>query len=124
GERAVLRIDNDTVTDRDREAQHIAMQACTSAGILVPRMIPGTDGKITQRTGQYSARLSEFAEGRTMVDITYFAPKVLREFGSLAARSVLALQHLPADSESVFHREQQWDMRRAHEETERILGAI
>ena len=121
GTRAVLRIDNASVTDADRSIQHEAIDACTRAGIPVPALLPGLDGNVAQRLGDYTARLSAFVPGEAMVDIGYFAPTVMRGFGALAARSVLALQSLQG---AAFDRVHQWDMRRAYDETVKITGAI
>lgn len=125
-QRAVLRIDNALVTDSDRDAQYTAVAAYTAANVPVPAFIPGTNGEATQTIttsggDTYTARLSEFIDGEAMVDLGYFAPPVMRSFGSLAAASVLALADLKHPGLDRVH---QWDMRHAFAETETLLGSI
>ena len=121
GTRSVLRIDNPVFPDSARDAQHSALDAYRAAGVAVPAVLPGLDGALTQRWRGFSVRRSAFAEGEAMVDAGYFAPVVLREFGSLAAASVNALSGLVHPG---LDRPQMWDMRVAADETRRLLPSI
>jgi 4-aminobutyrate aminotransferase-like enzyme/Ser/Thr protein kinase RdoA (MazF antagonist) len=121
GARSVLRIDNPAFPDSARDAQHAALDAYRSAGVPVPAALPGGDGALTQRWRGFAVRRSAFAEGEAMVDAGYFAPVVLREFGSLAAASVNALAALEHPG---LDRPQMWDMRVAADEARNLLPSI
>ena len=121
GTRSVLRVDNPVFPDSARDAQHAALDAYRAAGVAVPAALPGLDGALTQRWRGFSVRRSAFAEGEAMVDAGYFAPVVLREFGSLAAASANALAELAHPG---LNRPQMWDMRVAAEEARRLLPSI
>ncbi|PRB00101.1 aminotransferase [Microbacterium sp. MYb64] len=121
GSRSVLRIDNPAFPDSARDAQHAALDAYRSAGVPVPAALPGGDGALTQRWRGFAVRRSAFAEGEAMVDAGYFAPVVLREFGSLAAASVNALAALEHPG---LDRPQMWDMRVAADEARNLLPSI
>ncbi|MFD6697558.1 MULTISPECIES: aminotransferase [unclassified Microbacterium] len=121
GARSVLRVDNPVFPDSARDAQHAALEAYRAAGVAVPAVLPGLDGALTQRWRGFSVRRSAFAEGEAMVDAGYFAPVVLREFGSLAAASVNALAALDHPG---LDRPQMWDMRVAAEEARGLLPSI
>jgi len=121
GVRSVLRVDNPVFGDSARDAQHAALDAYRAAGVSVPAALPGLDGALTQRWRGFAVRRSAFAEGEAMVDAGYFAPVVLREFGSLAAASVNALSGLTHPG---LDRPQMWDMRVAAEETRGLLSSI
>lgn len=121
GSRTVLRIDHPIFEDSAREAQHLALDAYREAGVSVPAVLPGTDGEHVQRWGEYAVRRSEFVSGEALVDCGYLAPGVIREFGALAAASVNALAGL---SHEGLERDHMWDMRVAHEQTERLAAAI
>ncbi|KJL36295.1 aminotransferase [Microbacterium azadirachtae] len=121
GSRSVLRIDNPAFPDSARDAQHAALDAYRAAGVPVPAALPGGDGALTQRWRGFAVRRSAFAEGEAMVDAGYFAPVVLREFGSLAAASVNALAALEHPG---LDRPQMWDMRVAAEEARNLLPSI
>ncbi|MBS1907114.1 MAG: aminotransferase [Actinobacteria bacterium] len=121
GSRSVLRVDNPVFPDSARDAQHAALDAYRAAEVSVPEALPGTDGALTQRWRGFAVRRSAFAAGEPMVDAGYFAPVVLREFGSLAAASVNALAALTHPG---LDRPQMWDMRIAGEEIERLAGSI
>ena len=121
GARSVLRIDNPVFTDPERDAQHAALDAYRAAGVPVAAVLPGLDGALTQRWGGFAVRRSEFAEGEPMVDLGYFAPVVVAEFGSLAADSVLALAGLAHPG---LERKHMWTMDVAYEETVRLAPSI
>lgn len=121
GTRSVLRIDNPAFPDSARDAQHAALDAYRAAGVQVPAALPGLDGALTQRWRGFAVRRSAFAEGEAMVDAGYFAPVVLREFGSLAAASVNALAALDHPG---LDRPQMWDMRVAADEARGLLPSI
>lgn len=121
GARFVLRVDNEVFPQSARDAQHAAIAAYAQAGVPVPEMIPGTDGELTQEWNGYAVRLAEFIAGETMVDLGYFAPQVLRSFGTLAAASVRALAPL---DHAGLSREHQWDLRLGYEETMRVSASI
>ncbi|VXB14328.1 4-aminobutyrate aminotransferase [Microbacterium sp. 8M] len=121
GARSVLRVDNPVFGDSARDAQHAALDAYRSAGVTVPAALPGLDGALTQRWRGLSVRRSAFAHGEPMVDAGYFAPVVLREFGSLAAASVNALAALDHPG---LDRPHMWDMRVAADEARRLLPSI
>ncbi|WP_292715733.1 aminotransferase [Microbacterium sp. 13-71-7] len=121
GSRSVLRIDNPAFPDSARDAQHAALDAYRTAGVPVPAALPGGDGALTQRWRGFAVRRSAFAEGEAMVDAGYFAPVVLREFGSLAAASVNALAGLEHPG---LDRPQMWDMRVAADEARTLLPSI
>ena len=121
GSRSVLRIDNPAFPDSARDAQHAALDAYRTAGVPVPAVLPGGDGALTQRWRGFAVRRSAFAEGEAMVDAGYFAPVVLREFGSLAAASVNALAGLEHPG---LDRPQMWDMRVAADEARTLLPSI
>ncbi|MFB7843294.1 aminotransferase [Microbacterium sp. NPDC056052] len=121
GSRSVLRIDNPAFPDSARDAQHAALDAYRAAGVPVPAALPGGDGALTQRWRGFAVRRSAFAEGEAMVDAGYFAPVVLREFGSLAAASVNALAGLAHPG---LDRPQMWDMRVAADEARNLLPSI
>ncbi|MBS1699605.1 MAG: aminotransferase [Actinobacteria bacterium] len=121
GSRSVLRVDNPVFPDSARDAQHAALDAYRAAGVAVPAALPGLDGALTQRWRDFSVRRSAFAQGEAMVDAGYFAPVVLREFGSLAAASVNALAGLDHPG---LDRPQMWDMRVAAAEARRLLPSI
>ncbi|WP_307866589.1 aminotransferase [Leucobacter chromiisoli] len=121
GARSVLRVDNPVFGDEAREAQHAALDAYRAGGVAVPAMLPGVDGRTTQRWRGLAVRRSEFVEGEALVDAGYLAPVVLREFGSLAAASVRALAALRHPG---LDRAHMWDMRVAHAETLRLAPAI
>lgn len=126
GTRSVLRIDNPAFPEVAREAQHVALDAYRAAGVAVPAVLPGLDGKATQVWHGLAVRRSEFADGEAMVDAGYFAPVVLREFGALAANSVLALAPLEHDGldRGDSGPESMWDMRRAHAMTLHLAPAV
>ncbi|MGJ0204626.1 aminotransferase [Leucobacter sp. gxy201] len=126
GTRSVLRIDNPVFGDAARVAQHAALDAYRAAGVAVAAVLPGLDGALTQRWRGLAVRRSEFATGEPMVDAGYFAPTVLREFGALAAESVLALAPLAHEGldRGCDGPGSVWDMRRAHEMTLRLAPAI
>lgn len=121
GSRSVLRIDNPVFGDDARDAQHAALEAYRAADVAVAQVLPGLDGELTQRWNGFAARRSEFADGESMVDLGYFAPVVLEEFGALAAASVTALAGLAHPG---LERSHMWDMRVAHAETRRLASAI
>lgn len=121
GSRSVLRVDNPVFPDSAREAQHAALDAYRSAGVAVPAALPGLDGALTQRWNGFAVRRSAFADGDPMVDVGYFAPGVLAEFGSLAAASVNALAGLAHPG---LDRPQMWDMRVAADEVRRLAPSI
>ncbi|PRI11716.1 aminotransferase [Leucobacter massiliensis] len=122
GARSVLRVDNPVFADAARDAQHAALEAYRTSGVAVPAVLPGLDGRLTQRSsGGHTVRRSEFAPGEPMVDAGYFAPVVLREFGALAAASVNALASLAHPG---LDREHMWVMAVAHAETVKLSPAI
>ncbi|MBL3698186.1 aminotransferase [Leucobacter luti] len=121
GSRSVLRVDNPVFTDAARDAQHAALEAYRAAGVPVPSVLPGLDGAATQRWGGFAVRRSEFAPGAPMVDLGYFAPVVLEEFGALAAASVRALAHLTHPGLASEH---MWVMSVAYEQTVALAPAI
>lgn len=121
GTRSVLRVDNPVFPDSARDAQHAALDAYRRAGVAVPAAFPGRDGSLTQRWRGLSVRRSAFAEGEPMVDAGYFAPVVLREFGTLAAASVNALSALAHPG---LDRAHMWDMRVAADEARGLLPSI
>ena len=122
GTRSVLRIDNPVFGDEARDAQHAAIDVYRAAGVAVPAMLPGLDGRITQRTVLgHAARRSAFADGESMVDVGYLAPVVMEEFGALAAASVNALAKLAHPG---LDRSHMWIMAVAHEETVKLARAI
>ncbi|MFJ4224490.1 aminotransferase [Microbacterium sp. NPDC089695] len=121
GARSVLRVDNPVFGDDARDAQHRALDAYRDAGVVVPAVLPGLDGALTQRWGGFAVRRSEFAEGEPLVDAGYLAPVVLTEFGALAAASVTALAGLRHPG---LDREQMWDMRVAHEQVRLLAPSI
>lgn len=121
GTRWVLRVDNEVFPDSARDAQHAAIAACAAAGIPVPEMVAGLDGKLTQVVDGHACRLSTFVAGDPMVDLGYFSPQVMRSFGSFAARSVIALANLEHEGLNRVH---QWDMRVAYEETMHVIDSI
>ncbi|MFJ4173685.1 aminotransferase [Microbacterium sp. NPDC089696] len=121
GARSVLRVDNPVTGDDERDAQHHALDAYRAAGVVVPAVIPGLDGALTQRWGGFAVRRSEFAAGEPLVDAGYLAPVVLAEFGALAAASVTALAGLRHPG---LDREQMWDMRVAAEQVRLLSPSI
>ncbi|KJL25328.1 5-aminovalerate aminotransferase DavT [Microbacterium foliorum] len=121
GARSVLRIDNPVFGDEARDAQHAALDAYRAAGVVVPAVLPGLDGALTQRWRGFAVRRSEFAEGEALVDAGYLAPVVLAEFGTLAAASVTALAALEHPG---LDRPQMWDMRVAAEQVRRLAPSI
>lgn len=121
GTLSVLRIDNPVFTDAERDGQHAALAAYREAGVPVASVLPGLDGALTQRFGEFAVRRSEFAAGEAMVHAGYFAPCVIAEFGALAAQSVQALQGV---SHPGLTREHMWRMEAAYAETQRLAGAI
>ncbi|MBL3677920.1 aminotransferase [Leucobacter chromiireducens] len=121
GTRSVLRIDNPVFTDGERDGQHAALAAYQAAGVPVAEVLPGTDGAQTQRWSGFAVRRSAFAPGVPMVDLGYFAPVVLEEFGTLAAASVSALAEL---SHPGLDRTHMWVMDVAAEQTELLAPAI
>ncbi len=129
GKKYVLRVDNDAFPESAREAQHAAIEAYRAANVPVASVLPsqfpsGTlpeTGALTARWKGFAVRLNEFVDGPSLVDAGYLAPVVLREFGSLAARSVQALARL---NHPGLDREHMWDMRVAAEQTIRLSGAI
>ncbi|GAA1610237.1 aminotransferase [Leucobacter chromiireducens] len=121
GSRSVLRVDNPVFTDPERDAQHAALEAYRAAGVPVAAVLPGLDGEETQRWGGFAVRRSEFAPGAPMVDLGYFAPRVLEEFGALAAASVRALAELQHPG---LDRDHMWVMAVAHEQTLALASAI
>ncbi|WP_449283513.1 aminotransferase [Leucobacter sp.] len=122
GTRSVLRVDNPVFGDDARDAQHAALDAYRAAGVPVPAVLPGLDGALTQRCAHgFAVRRSEFAPGEPMVDVGYFAPAVLAQFGALAAASVNALAGLEHPG---LAREHMWTMDVAHAETVKLAPAI
>ncbi|SDQ35709.1 aminotransferase [Leucobacter chromiiresistens] len=121
GSRSVLRIDNPVFADDAREAQHAALDAYRAAGVPAAAVLPGLDGRLTQRWRGFAVRRSEFAPGEPMVDLGYFAPAVLESFGALSAASANALADL---SHPGLDRSHMWDMRVAYDETERLADSI
>ncbi|WP_336659639.1 aminotransferase [Leucobacter sp. USHLN153] len=121
GKRSVLRVDNPVFEDDARESQHAALEAYREAGVAAAAVLPGLDGKLTQRWNGFAVRRSEFAAGEPMVDLGYFAPVVLQEFGALAAASVNALAAL---SHPGLGRAHMWDMRVAFDETVQLAPSI
>ncbi len=121
GSRSVLRVDNPVFTDPERDAQHAALEAYRAAGVPVAAVLPGLNGEETQRWGGFAVRRSEFAPGAPMVDLGYFAPRVLAEFGALAAASVRALAELRHPG---LERDHMWVMAVAHEQTLALAPAI
>lgn len=121
GTKSVLRIDNPVFGDDARDAQHAALDAYRAAGVRVPAVLPGLDGTLTQRWNGFAARRSAFAQGEPLVDAGYLAPVVLAEFGALAAASVNALASLRHPG---LDREQMWDMRVAHQQTQLLAPSI
>lgn len=124
GKRVVLRVDNETVTDEARDAQHAAIEAFLAAGITVPKVRPGLSGSLTEHWNGYAVRLSEFVEGESLVDEAYLAPAVLQAFGRLAADSVHALEQLSPDDYPGLNRSHMWDMREAYVETLGLASSI
>lgn len=121
GARSVLRIDNPVFSDAERDGQHAALAAYRAAGVPVPAVLPGLDGRLTQRWRGFAVRRSEFAEGEPLVDAGYLAPVVLEEFGALAAASVNALAGVAHPG---LERAHMWTMDVAHEQTESLAPAI
>ncbi|SJN12283.1 aminotransferase, class III [Leucobacter sp. 7(1)] len=121
GERSVLRIDNPVFTDGERDGQHAALAAYHAAGVPVAEVLAGPDGAKTQRWNGFAVRRSAFAPGAPMVDLGYFAPVVLEEFGALAAASVRALAEL---SHPGLDRTHMWVMDVAAEQTSILAPAI
>ncbi|MEJ6490140.1 aminotransferase [Leucobacter sp. USCH14] len=121
GTRSVLRIDNPVFADDAREAQHAALDAYREAGVSAAAVLPGLDGRLTQRWRGFAVRRSEFAAGEPMVDLGYFAPAVLETFGTLSAASANALAGLAHPG---LDRAHMWDMRVAFDETARLAGSI
>ena len=121
GARSVLRIDNPVFTDPERDAQHAALDAYRAAGVPVAAVLPGLDGALTQRWGGFAVRRSVFAVGEPMVDLGYFAPSVVAEFGALAAASVRALAGLTHPG---LDRRHMWTMDVAHAETVALAPSI
>ena len=121
GARSVLRVDNPVFGDEARDGQHAALEAYRAAGVAVASVLPGLNGELTQRFGDFAVRRSEFAAGEAMVDHGYLAPGVLAEFGALAAASVRALEGL---SHPGLDRAHMWDMRVAHAETLKLATSI
>ncbi|MCS3428081.1 aminotransferase [Leucobacter aridicollis] len=121
GSRTVLRVDHPVFAESAREAQHLALDAYRAAGVAVPAVLPGLDGDLVQRWGEFAVRRSEFVAGESLVDCGYLAPVVIREFGALAAASVNALGGLAHEG---LERAHMWDMRVAHEETLGLAAAI
>lgn len=124
GKRVVLRVDNATVSDEAREAQHAAIEAFLAAGITVPKVLPGRTGSLTEHWNGYAVRVSEFVEGESLVDEDYLAHAVLRAFGHLAADSVHALEQLSPNEYPGLERSHMWDMRVAHTETLGLASSI
>lgn len=121
GGRSVLRVDNPMFGDEARDAQHAALEAYRAAGVRVPAVLAGLDGRLTQRWRGFAVRRSEYAEGEPIVDAGYLAPVVLVEFGALAAASVSALADLQHPG---LDREQMWDMRVAYDQVRALADAI
>ncbi|UTX51981.1 aminotransferase [Leucobacter aridicollis] len=121
GSRTVLRVDHPVFEESAREAQHLALDAYRAAGVAVPSVLPGLNGDLVQRWGEFAVRRSEFVAGGSLVDCGYLAPVVIREFGALAAASVNALAGL---SHEGLERSHMWDMRVAHEHTLKLATAI
>lgn len=121
GTRSVLRIDNPVFADAARDGQHAALEAYRSAGVVVPAILPGLDGNLTQRWNGFAARRSEFAAGTSLVDAGYLAPVVLAEFGELAGASANALASL---SHPGLDRAHMWDMRVASTEARALSRSI
>lgn len=121
GSRSVLRVDNPVFGDEARDGQHAALDAYRAAGVAVASVLPGLNGKLTQRFSEFAVRRSEFASGEAMVDHGYFAPVVLAEFGTLAAASVRALESL---NHPGLDRPHMWDMRVAYSETVKLAPSI
>ncbi|MFB4353096.1 aminotransferase [Microbacterium sp. LS_15] len=121
GGRSVLRVDNPVFGDEARDAQHAALEAYRAAGVRVPAVLAGLDGRLTQRWQGFAVRRSEYAEGEPIVDAGYLAPVVLAEFGALAAASVSALADLQHPG---LDREQMWDMRVAYDQVRALADAI
>jgi len=121
GARSVLRIDNPVFGDEARDGQHAALEAYRAAGVAVASVLPGLNGELTQRFGDFAVRRSEFAAGEAMVEHGYLAPGVLAEFGALAAASVRALEGLVHPG---LDRAHMWDMRVAYTETRKLAASI
>lgn len=121
GSRSVLRVDNPVFSDEARDAQHAAIDAYRAAGVTVANVLPGLNGKLTQHWAGFAVRRSEFADGEPLVDAGYLAPKVIAEFGALAADSVNALATLAHPG---LARPNMWDMRVAAAETVKLAEAI
>ncbi|MEN0024844.1 MAG: phosphotransferase, partial [Microbacterium sp.] len=121
GGRSVLRVDNPVFGDEARDAQHAALEAYRAAGVRVPAVLAGLDGRLTQRWRGFAVRRSEYAEGEPIVDAGYLAPVVLAAFGALAAASVSALADLQHPG---LDREQMWDMRVAYDQVRALADAI
>ena len=77
---AVLKVDNQTFSVGEIEAQNMAIERLAEAGLPVARVLPGLDGYRIQRVSddsgtEYGVRLFEHLAGGSLVDAGYLSPR-------------------------------------------------
>ena len=113
--RFVLKVTAPNTSGAEVDAQAQGLAALADAGVPfdVPALRPALDGAERVDVGDgWIARVLTFVEGTQLSEWTHLAPPVLRAFGAVAARTVVALGALPVDAHPGLRREFTWDSRR------------
>ncbi|MEV6494466.1 phosphotransferase, partial [Actinoplanes sp. NPDC051633] len=126
-ERYVLKVSNPAFTEAELAAQEQAAAhlAAREPGLLIPRSMPGTDGRTLQPVtvgGRPTwMRLLTFLEGGVLSDSRYLAPSVVAALGDLIGRTSRALATFDG---RVPPRILQWDLRHAAEVVDRLAQFV
>ena len=121
----VLKVSNPAIATVELEAQNAALAHLDSAGLDVPAVVVGIDGRAIQRVtvdGQnLNLRLLTYVDGHPLTDSVRLSNEQICSLGDVAGRIVRGLadfEHPGAD------RFLQWDLRRGGEVIDALLPAV
>ncbi|MGY5319595.1 aminotransferase [Neomicrococcus lactis] len=126
GNRTVLKIDNAAFALAEIEAQNEAMNACVSAGVSVAQVLRNADGSLVRTVFdadgvEHFARRFQFVPGTSLLDAHFLSAVMMQQVGSLTGEVSAALTKFTHPG---LERASQWDMRRAADIADSLLGSI
>ena len=123
--RYLLKISNAAFSLAETEAQNLAMRVLADAGFAVPVPTVSVDGRLIVSHlldgVPHLVRLLSWVDGRPLADAHTPSLRDLAEVGALAGRVSVALAPLEHPG---LDRELQWDLRRAVEVVDDLIGYV
>lgn len=121
----LLKVDNSAFSEVELIAQDDAMAHLNARGLSVPVPMVGVDGKIRQRWESsettLTVRILSFVEGVSLATESTFSRETIAGLGGLSG---LVARELADFDGTGLDRLLQWDLRRAGEVIDRLIGSV